>query len=95
MSRAWIMRHTGVGRSTVARCYALRHEEPPEHRHPERVITIDRNDYYDQEAVEAFWTAHQQGVGTARLGVSGRRSGPEGGRARRGASGVAQARPGR
>ncbi|MCY1649421.1 hypothetical protein OG337_00295 [[Kitasatospora] papulosa] len=42
------------------------------------MITIDRIDYYDQEAVEAFWAAHQQGGGTARLGVSGRRSGPEG-----------------
>ncbi|MEV5672145.1 hypothetical protein ACIQGA_31190 [[Kitasatospora] papulosa] len=79
MSRAWITRYTGAGRSTVARWYALRHEQPPERRHPERVITIDRIDYYDQEAVEAFWAAHQQGVGTARLGVSGRRSGPEGG----------------
>ncbi|MGI5048430.1 hypothetical protein ACM9HD_34075, partial [Streptomyces sp. JAC25] len=75
----WITRHTGADRSTVARCYALRHEQRPERRHPERRITIDRIDYYDQEAVEAFWAAHQQGGGTARLGVSGRRSGPAGG----------------
>ncbi|MDX2748583.1 hypothetical protein [Streptomyces sp. NRRL_B-2557] len=85
VSRAWITRYTGAGRSTVARWYALRHEQPEERRHPERVVTVDRVDYYDQEAVEAFWAAHQEGVGTARLGVSGRRSGtghgePSGGR---------------
>ncbi|MFJ8621171.1 hypothetical protein ACIRD4_36010 [Streptomyces clavifer] len=75
VSRAWITRYTGAGRSTVARWYALRHEQPEERRHPERVVTIDRVDYYDQEAVEAFWAAHQEVVGTARLGVSGRKSG--------------------
>ncbi|MEV8231302.1 hypothetical protein AB0P41_35550 [Streptomyces sp. NPDC079167] len=85
VSRAWIMRHTGAGRSTVARWYALRHEQPPERRHPDRVITVDRIDYYDQQAIEAFWAAHQEGVGTGRLGVSGRKSGakhgePRGGR---------------
>ena len=75
----------GAGRSTVARWYAPRHE-PPERRHPERVVTIDRVDYYDQAEVEAFWAAHQETVGTALLGVSGRRSGaghgekPRGGR---------------
>ncbi|MFE9912917.1 hypothetical protein [Streptomyces clavifer] len=76
VSRAWITRYTGAGRSTVARWYALRHEQPEGRRHPERVVTVDRVDYYDQEAVEAFWAAHQKAVGTARLGVSGRRSGP-------------------
>ncbi|MFE9912920.1 hypothetical protein [Streptomyces clavifer] len=75
VSRAWITR-TGAGRSTVARWYALRHEQPAERRHPERVVTIDRVDYYDQAEVEAFWAAHHEAVGTARLGVSGRRSGP-------------------
>ncbi|MFJ8870584.1 hypothetical protein ACIRD6_33135 [Streptomyces sp. NPDC102473] len=79
MRRAWIMRHTGAGRSTVARWYTLRHQQPPERRHPDRVVTIERVDYYDEEAVVAFWAAHQEGVGTARLGVSGRRSGAEGG----------------
>lgn len=63
----------------MARWYALRHEQPQERRHPDRVITVDRIDYYGQQAVEAFWAAHQEGVGTGRLGVSGRRSGAEGG----------------
>ncbi|MFE9912528.1 hypothetical protein [Streptomyces clavifer] len=76
VSRAWITRYTGAGRSTVARWYALRHEQPEERRHPELVVTVDRVDYYDQAEVEAFWAAHQEGVGTAGLGVSGRRSGP-------------------
>ncbi|MEU4266165.1 hypothetical protein ACYCCF_30070 [Streptomyces argenteolus] len=75
VSRAWIVAYTGAGRSTVARWYALRHEQPEGRRHPERVVTIDRVDYYDQAEVEAFWAAHQEAVGTARLGVSGRRSG--------------------
>ncbi|MFD7972879.1 hypothetical protein [Streptomyces clavifer] len=75
VSRAWIVAHTGAGRSTVARWYALRHEQPEGRRHPERVVTIDRVDYYDQAEVEAFWAAYQEAVGTARLGVSGRRSG--------------------
>ncbi|WP_405657857.1 hypothetical protein OG379_39565 [Streptomyces sp. NBC_01166] len=43
------------------------------------MIAVDRIDYYDEEAVVAFWASHQEGVGTARLGVSGRRSGAEGG----------------
>lgn len=72
-------RYTRAGRSTVARWYALRHEQSEKLRHPERVITIDRINYYDQQAVKAFWAGHQEGVGTDRLGVSGRRSGPEGG----------------
>ncbi|WP_327122088.1 hypothetical protein OG206_32155 [Streptomyces sp. NBC_01341] len=84
MSRAWIMRRTGAGRSTVARWYALRDEQPPERRHPDRVITVERVDYYDQQAVERFWAAHQEGVGTGRLGVSGRKSGAGHGRARGG-----------
>lgn len=84
VSRAWIMRRTGAGRSTVARWYALRDEQPPERRHPDRVITVERVDYYDQQAVERFWAAHQEGVGTGRLGVSGRKSGAGHGRARGG-----------
>ncbi|MFW3477152.1 hypothetical protein ACN24M_39465 [Streptomyces microflavus] len=47
----------GCGRSTAARWYALRHEQPQERRHPERVVTIDRVDYYDQAEVERFWAA--------------------------------------
>ncbi|MDF6023133.1 hypothetical protein [Streptomyces sp. JH34] len=60
VSRAWIVAYTGAGRSTVARWYALRHEQPEGRRHPERVVTIDRVDYYDQAEVEAFWAAHQR-----------------------------------
>ncbi|MFF3975085.1 hypothetical protein ACFYZ6_35260 [Streptomyces rubiginosohelvolus] len=75
VSRAWICRYTGAGRSTVARWYALRREQPEGLGHPERVITLDRVDFYDQRAVEAFWAAHQEAVGTGRLGVSGRRRG--------------------
>ncbi|MBM7443149.1 hypothetical protein [Streptomyces sp. HB132] len=84
VSRAWITRYTGAGRSTVARWYALRHEQPQERRHPERVVTIDRVDYYDQAEVERFWAAHQEAVGTALLGVSGRKSGVEHGEPRGG-----------
>ncbi|MFD6803805.1 hypothetical protein [Streptomyces cyaneofuscatus] len=75
VSRAWICQFTGAGRSTVARWYSLRRERPEGLGHPERVVTVDRVDYYDQRAVEAFWAAHQEAVGTGRLGVSGRRRG--------------------
>ncbi|MFI6125342.1 hypothetical protein ACIBCU_37465 [Streptomyces sp. NPDC051064] len=68
----------------MARWYALRHEQPQERRHPERVVTIDRVDYYDQAEVERFWAAHQEAVGTALLGVSGRKSGVEHGEPRGG-----------
>ncbi|MEU2489603.1 MULTISPECIES: hypothetical protein [Streptomyces] len=44
------------------------------------MITVDRIDYYGQQAVEAFRAAHQEGVGTGRLGVSGSRSGAGHGR---------------
>lgn len=60
----------------------------------ERVVTIDRVDYYDQQAVQQFWAAHQEGVGTARLGVSGRRSGSAH-EFQRGTPGVLRTRPGR
>jgi hypothetical protein len=56
----------------VARWFALRHEQPAELRHPEVVCVVDRVKYFDQQAVEAFWTAWQQDVGTSLLG-SGRR----------------------
>lgn len=69
------MDHTPRGRLTVARWHALRREQPEGLGHPERVVTVDRVDFYDQAAVEAFWAAHQEAVGTGRLGVSGRRSG--------------------
>ncbi|MFB7301418.1 hypothetical protein, partial [Streptomyces rubiginosohelvolus] len=69
------MDHNHGGRLTVARWNALRREQPEGLGHPERVVTVDRVDFYDQAAVEAFWAAYQEAVGTGRLGVSGRRSG--------------------
>ncbi|MFF3531504.1 hypothetical protein ACFYX5_33050 [Streptomyces rubiginosohelvolus] len=65
--------HNPGGRLTVARWYALRREQPEGLGHPERVVTVDRVDFYDQAAVKAVWAAHQEAVGTGRLGVSGRR----------------------
>ncbi|MFH9118559.1 hypothetical protein [Streptomyces globisporus] len=59
----------------MARWYALRQEQAEGLGHPERVVTVDPVEFYDQAAVEAFWAAHQEAVGTGRLGVSGRRSG--------------------
>ncbi|WP_405668306.1 hypothetical protein OG379_39445 [Streptomyces sp. NBC_01166] len=44
------------------------------------MVTIDRIGYYDQAEVETFWAAHQEAVGTALLGVSGRKSGAAHGR---------------
>ncbi|WP_267717347.1 hypothetical protein [Streptomyces sp. CoH17] len=37
--------------------------------------TLGRTHYYDQEAVEAFWNAWRQDVGTGRLQTAGRRPG--------------------
>ncbi|MEU9496573.1 hypothetical protein AB0D73_32945 [Streptomyces sp. NPDC048215] len=51
--------------------------QPPERRHPERVFAIDHVDYYDQAGMKAVRAVHQEAVGTALLGVSGRRSGAE------------------
>ncbi|WAZ18992.1 hypothetical protein STRCI_008672 [Streptomyces cinnabarinus] len=75
VSRAWIVRYTGAASSTVARWYAQRDRQPKELRHPEVVCTVERMHYFDQQAVEAFWAAWQQDVGTGLLGVSGRRAG--------------------
>lgn len=74
VSRAWIVQHTGAAESTVLRWYTERGRRPEHLRHPEAVCTVGRTLYFDQQAVEAFWTAWQQDVGTARLG-SGRRPG--------------------
>ncbi|MGW3683358.1 hypothetical protein [Streptomyces prasinus] len=37
--------------------------------------TLERVHYYDQRAVEAFWSKWRQDVGTGRLGAAGRRPG--------------------
>ncbi|WP_030187789.1 hypothetical protein [Streptomyces sp. NRRL S-813] len=39
------------------------------------VCTLEGRHYFDQQAVEAFWAAWQQDVGTGRLGAAGRRRG--------------------
>jgi hypothetical protein len=75
VSRAWIMEHTGASAATVARWYAQRHQQPEDRRHPEVVCTVGRTHYFDQEAVESFWAAWQEDVGTGRLQRAGRRPG--------------------
>ncbi|MFF0142400.1 hypothetical protein ACFYRN_38925 [Streptomyces sp. NPDC005227] len=72
--RAWIVQHTGAAESTVTRWYAERGRRPEHLRHPEVVCTVGRIVYFDQQAVEAFWAAWQQDVGTGRMGT-GRRAG--------------------
>lgn len=72
VSRAWVMEHTGASAATVARWYAQREHYPAERRFPEVVCTLDRTHYYDQEAVEAFWAAWREDVGTGRLQAAGR-----------------------
>ncbi|MER7983393.1 hypothetical protein [Streptomyces sp. NPDC095817] len=74
VSRAWIARLTGAAESTVIRWYTERGRRPERLRHPEVVCTVGRTMYFDQQAVEAFWSAWQQDVGTTRLGT-GRRPG--------------------
>ncbi|GAA2558475.1 hypothetical protein GCM10010423_70480 [Streptomyces levis] len=75
VSRAWVMERTGASAATVNRWYVQRERYPEERRFPEVVCTVNRTHYYDQEAVEAFWVAWQEDVGTGRLGAAGRRPG--------------------
>ncbi|MEV0185876.1 hypothetical protein AB0I54_42415 [Streptomyces sp. NPDC050625] len=75
VSRAWVMQLTGASAATVARWKAQREQYPPERRFPEVACTIGRTRFYVQEAVEAFWAAWQEDVGTGRLQTAGRRSG--------------------
>lgn len=60
VNRDWIIERTGAGRSTATLWYAKRDEQPDGARHPEKATTIDRIDYYDQEAFEAFYAALQE-----------------------------------
>lgn len=46
--------------------------QPEQRRHPEVVHTVGRVHYFDQQAVEAFWAAWQEDIGTGRLGRAGR-----------------------
>ncbi|WP_199923288.1 hypothetical protein, partial [Streptomyces sp. NRRL S-813] len=66
---------TGAAAATAARWYAQRHQQPEGRRHPEVVCTVEGRHYFDQQAVESFWAAWQQDVGTGRLGAAGRRRG--------------------
>ncbi|MET9191618.1 MULTISPECIES: hypothetical protein [Streptomyces] len=75
VSRAWVMQHTGASAATVNRWYAQRDQYSEELRFPEVTCTLERTHYYDQEAVEAFWSAWRQDVGTGRLQTAGRRPG--------------------
>ncbi|MEU1457369.1 hypothetical protein [Streptomyces avermitilis] len=81
VSRAWIQELTGASAGTLARWYAERQAQPQTRRHPEVVHTVGRTHYFDQQAVESFWAAWQQDVGTGRLGRAGRPPGgaPTGG----------------
>ncbi|WP_432189985.1 hypothetical protein [Streptomyces sp. Tue6028] len=74
VSRAWIIEYTGAAASTVARWYAERSLRPEHLRHPEPVCAVNRTLYFDQQAVESFWAAWEQDVGTTSLGT-GRRPG--------------------
>ncbi|MFI8194408.1 hypothetical protein ACIF8T_37760 [Streptomyces sp. NPDC085946] len=69
------MQRTGASAATVARWYAQRGQYPQELRFPEVACVLERTHFYDQEAVEAFWNAWQQDVGTGRLQAAGRRPG--------------------
>ncbi len=60
VNRDWIMQRTGAGRSTAAKWYADRLEQPEEFRHPEVVATIDRVKYYDEEQFETFYSWHEE-----------------------------------
>ncbi|MER5995709.1 hypothetical protein [Streptomyces viridosporus] len=64
MSRAWIRELTGASAAMAARWDAQRHQQPEGRRHPEVVCTVGRIHYFDQQAVEAFWAAWQQDIGT-------------------------------
>ncbi|MEU9273145.1 hypothetical protein [Streptomyces sp. NPDC048251] len=39
------------------------------------MATVGTTHYFDQQAVESFWAAWQQDVGTGRLGTAGRKRG--------------------
>ncbi|MET7457840.1 hypothetical protein ABZT03_39535 [Streptomyces sp. NPDC005574] len=80
VSRAWIRQLTGASSATVERWYAQRDLQPPQRQHPEVVHTQGRTHYFDQQAIEAFWAAWQEDVGTGRLRTAGRKPGDGNGR---------------
>ncbi len=75
VSRAWIRELTGASEATLTRWYAQRLQQPRGRRHPDVVWTVGVTHYFDQQAVEGFWAAWQQDIGTGRLGSAGRRPG--------------------
>ncbi len=75
VSRAWVMQHTGASAATVHRWYAQRDQYPEELQFPGVACALERTHYYDQAAVEAWWSTWRQDVGTGRLQAAGRRPG--------------------
>ncbi|MDX6352753.1 MAG: hypothetical protein QOF84_7543 [Streptomyces sp.] len=71
VNRDWMVEHTGASRVTVALWYSKRDEVPNAAteadgkteqvvRHPEKAVTIERVDFYDQEQFEAFYAGLQE-----------------------------------
>ncbi|WP_127355941.1 hypothetical protein [Actinacidiphila soli] len=72
VNRDWMVEHTGASRVTVGLWYAKRDEVPanletgaegtptPVARHPDKAVTIERVDFYDQEQFEAFYAGLQE-----------------------------------
>lgn len=57
VNRDWMVERTGASKVTVALWYSKRDEQPAEARHPEKAVTTDRVDFYDQEQFETFYIA--------------------------------------
>ncbi|MEU6346224.1 hypothetical protein ABZ883_35335 [Streptomyces sp. NPDC046977] len=60
VNRDWMAEQTGASRATVNLWYTKRSEQPEDARHPEKAVTIERVDFYDQEEFERFYAAHQE-----------------------------------
>jgi hypothetical protein len=71
VNRDWMAAHTGASRVTVNLWYAKRHEVPeietdadgkekPVARHPEKAVTVERVDFYDQAQFEDFYAGLQE-----------------------------------
>jgi len=70
VNRDWMAEHTGASRVTAALWYSKRNEGPevetdadgnekPVVRHPEKAVTVERVDFYDQEQFLAFYAGLQ------------------------------------
>ncbi|WP_326580866.1 hypothetical protein OIE69_42715 [Actinacidiphila glaucinigra] len=60
VNRDWIVERTGASRATITLWYTKRADQPEDTRHPEKAVTIERIDFYDQEEFERFYAAHQE-----------------------------------